>query len=247
MVTVAVMRQVLKWKLHKQNYPKSLASKKNLLVLKPDQPGKHVLTSFWWDNFGCKKENLHESIHTTHGIAFQEKSEHSTSVRNVNSITLSGQKIVNVKTCNLPLVQIDPKSSLPKFPCDVVIQNEKREGHFQHILALLTLERRIHSGENQIIPTFAAPIMLLFAIETFQTVLIFLPPIPYRITEFSTVCETIHRSIHLSKILNLKYTHVTVVVGAAEKHYRVIWNNPVEFKGAIIIHPGELHVFMQLF
>ena len=32
------------------------------------------------------------SIHTKHGIALQEKSEHSTLVRSVNSITLFGKK-----------------------------------------------------------------------------------------------------------------------------------------------------------
>ena len=28
---------------------------------------------FWWDNFDCMKENNVGSIHTTHGIAFQER------------------------------------------------------------------------------------------------------------------------------------------------------------------------------
>ena len=74
------------------------SQQKNPLSLKPDQPGKHVLTYFWWDNFHCKKENLKGSIHTTHGIAFQEKSEHSASVRSVNSIIPSGKKVLKVLT-----------------------------------------------------------------------------------------------------------------------------------------------------
>ena len=35
----------------------------------------------------------------------------------------------------------------------MVIQNEKRDGHFQQTLALLTIEQKIHSRGNQIIPT----------------------------------------------------------------------------------------------
>ena len=64
----------------------------------------------------------------------------------------------------------------------MVIQNEKRDGHFQQTLALWKLERRIHSGENQIIPIFAGRVIRLFGIETFQTVLTFFPPIPCPIT-----------------------------------------------------------------
>ena len=53
---------------------------------------------------------------------------------------------------------------------------------------------------------FVGWVIQLFIIETFQTVLTFLSPISCPITKFSTVCETKHRSIHLSKISNMKYT-----------------------------------------
>ena len=67
---------VLKEETARVELSQELSQRKNPLPLKPYQLGKHVLTYFWWDNFGCKKENLKGSIHTTHGIAFQEKSEH---------------------------------------------------------------------------------------------------------------------------------------------------------------------------
>ena len=40
--------------------------------------------------------------------------------------------------------------------------------------------------------------------------------------------------------------HIAVVVGAAEKYYRVIWNNPDEFMD-VIIHLQVFHAFMQFF
>ena len=59
--------------------------------------------------------------------------------------------------------------------------------------------------------------MQLFRIETFQTVLAYFPPISCSLTKFSTVSETKHRSIHLFKISIMKYTHITLDVGAADK------------------------------
>ena len=128
--------KVLKLETAQGELSQELSQQKNPLPLKPDQPGKHILTYFWWDNFDCKKENLKGSIHTTHGIAFQEKSENSTSVRSVHSITPSAKKSLKVKTHNLPLVKINLKSPPPKMSCDMVIQNEKGDGNFQQILAL---------------------------------------------------------------------------------------------------------------
>ena len=50
--------------------------------------------------------------------------------------------------------------------------------------------------------------------------------------------------MHLSKISNMKYTHITVDVGAAEKYYKAIWINSDELKD-VIIYLGDLHDFMH--
>ena len=44
----------------------------------------------------------------------------------------------------------------------------------------------------------------------------------------------------------MKYTRITVDVGAAEKYYEVIWNNPDKFKD-VIIHLGDFHAFVHFF
>ena len=44
----------------------------------------------------------------------------------------------------------------------------------------------------------------------------------------------------------MKYTHIIVYVGAAEKYYKAIWINPDEFKD-VIMYPGDFHDFMHLF
>ena len=44
----------------------------------------------------------------------------------------------------------------------------------------------------------------------------------------------------------MKNAHITVDVGAAEKYYKVIWNNPDEFTD-VIIHLRVVHAFMHFF
>ena len=44
----------------------------------------------------------------------------------------------------------------------------------------------------------------------------------------------------------MKYTHTTVDAGAAPKFYRIIWNNPVEFKD-VLIYLGDFQGMMGSF
>ena len=55
-----------------------------------------------------------------------------------------------------------------------------------------------------------------------------------------------HRAIHLSKISNMKYIHITHIVGAAKKYYQAIRINPDEFKD-VIIYLKDFQAFMHFF
>ena len=66
---------VLKVETAQAELYQELSQQKNPLPLKPDQPGKHVVTYFWWDNFDCKKENLKRNIHTTQLSRFKKNQE----------------------------------------------------------------------------------------------------------------------------------------------------------------------------
>ena len=120
---------VLKVKIIQADISQKLSLQKYPLPLKTDQPGKHFKTFIWWEKFDCKKEKLKGSIHTIHGLAFQEKSKHFISVRKLNSITRFGKKSDNIKTCNLPLIKNKFKTpSTKKSLC--VIQNKKKRQVF---------------------------------------------------------------------------------------------------------------------
>ena len=45
----------------------------------------------------------------------------------------------------------------------------------------------------------------------------------------------------------MQYTHITLDVGAAEKHYKAIWINPDEFKSLYILEIYQLHDFVHFF
>ena len=51
-----------------------LRSLQHPVPLVPASDTGKVLTYFWWDNFGIKKDNAQGSLHTTHGVAYQEES-----------------------------------------------------------------------------------------------------------------------------------------------------------------------------
>ena len=128
----------------------------------------------------------------------------------------------------------------------MVVQNEKKKHTFSASIGSFEVRTKNTFWGKSNYSNLRRSGYQLFRIETFQTVLTFLPTITCPITKFRTVCKTKHRSIHLSKISNPKYTHITVDVGAAEKYYKAIWINPDEFN-EVIIYLGDFHDFMHFF
>ena len=84
----------------------------------------------------------------------------------------------------------------------------------------------------------------MFQKKDTETILTFFPSICRTLTDLGTVCETIHRSVRLSKLSKMLYTHITVDIGAAEKYFKVKWNNPTDFQN-VIIHLGDFHGIMH--
>ena len=57
--------------------------------------------------------------------------------------------------------------------------------------------------------------------------LTYLLPITKPINDYSTIIEIFYQSRMHSQKCNVKYTHITMDVGAAMKAFQVIWNNPI--------------------
>ena len=218
------------------------------LPLEPIDDDHKVLTHFWWDNADYKKENENGSIHTTHGIAFVEPSVNAQPVDPLNSsIERSGKKTITAKSFELPVPFVNPNKPPETFKeTDMVLPPENCESVAE--LALFTWSvKRILNANKQCIPRFVGWITHTMSNKDApKTILTFLPPVHRPITEYGTVCETIRRSITIAKQMNMTYTHITLDVGAAEKYYRVIWNNKTEFRN-VIIHLGDFHAFQHFF
>ena len=225
-----------------------LSSIEKPLPLEPIDDDHCALVHFWWDNSDYKKENKQGSIHTTHGIAFQEPSPHTQVVDRLNlSVERSGRKSITPQTSELPAPFVNPYKPPATFKSsDMVLPPTNCANTAENALFLWSLQRMLNSSK-QLIPRFVGWVAQTVANKDEpKTIITILPPIHQPITEYSTVCETIHRSKKLAKSMNMKYTHITLDVGAAEKYYLVVWNNSAEFDD-VIIHLGDFHTFQHFF
>ena len=100
---------------------------------------------------------------------------------------------------------------------------------------------------DQVNPRFIGWVILFFeTIDSKQTKLTYLPLIQNPITKYAAFFETFRQSRELARKANMKYTYITLDVGAAIKAYHVIWNNP-NLWSDIIIHLGDFHAINAYF
>ena len=72
-------------------------------------PLSKVLLLIWWDNFDVQKENSIGSIHTTHGVAFTERSDETIERPSDVQMPRTKRRSLNVETKELPSKAIVPK------------------------------------------------------------------------------------------------------------------------------------------
>ena len=100
------------------------------LPLIPKNPQSKVSTILWWDNFDCNKETKEGSIHTCHGVAFQEESEQTLHRDETMEVVRSKQRTVTVLPHVLPRRKILPHKEPnlfpgnPTFTCDTTFAND---------------------------------------------------------------------------------------------------------------------------
>ena len=74
----------------------------------------------------------------------------------------------------------------------------------------------------------------------------YLPPIPAKVTDTSTILKYLRYLQKLVKSVNLDYHNIVEDIGAATPASKVIWNYPQEFAN-IIISPGCFHMMKENF
>ena len=135
-----------------------LAEAKKPLPVQPISSDKSLLTH----NFECNKKYIQGSVHTSHGVAFQEVSSNTT-LNNVDEqITPSGRKSLKVIGCALPPVNINPKKPPKGFEKENIDGTGINNERFSEILTLWKLSRRIFGGDKQLIPRFIGRVIKVF-------------------------------------------------------------------------------------
>ena len=74
----------------------------------------------------------------------------------------------------------------------------------------------------------------------------YLPPIPAKVTETSTIVKYLRYFQKLAEQKNLTYLNIVEDMDAAAAAVKVVWNCPEEF-GNVILHTGDFHVIKENF
>ena len=107
---------------------------------------------FWWDNFDIKKENSVSSIHTTHCVAFQEKSTNKISIPvNINAEKLN-KKAVSLLHLELPNRKIVPLKNPRGFKDSTCVEINQEPA--DKLLLLWKIMRRMFSTPSQTVSRF---------------------------------------------------------------------------------------------
>ena len=166
------------------------ALEKPLPVLPADETDK-VLTFFWWDNFDIKKDNSVGSLHTTHGVAYQEKSTNNISIPVNISIKKSKIKTISLQPLELPTRKILPHKNPPSFEDSGCIGINQEPA--DKLLLLWKLMRRLFSSSSQTVSRFVGWVIKALGRPGSQaTKITFLPPIRTPITDYSTAVAKLH-------------------------------------------------------
>ena len=222
-----------------------MSSLQHPLPLIPVDSTSKVKTFFWWDNFDCNKETIEGSLHTCHGVAFQEESAESMERNQVFKVPESKKRTISVVPVDLPKRKVTPHKEPASFRGTSTYKYDHTDA--RRILLCWNLLRQAYSVTSQSISRFVGWISLIFGrINSKSTRITFLPPIRNPIIEYSTVLECIVQSQKLAKASNMTYAHITVDAGAAAKFYHILRNNPKEFN-KVLIHLGDFHGMMEFF
>ena len=194
-----------------------MSSLQHPLALIPVDSTSKVKTFFWWDNFDCNKETIEGSVHTCHGVAFQEESAESMERNQVFEVPESKKRTISVVPVDLPKRKVTPHKEPASFHGTSTYKYDDTDA--RRILLCWNLLRQAYSVTSQSISRFVGWISLIFGrINSKSTRITFLPPI----IEYSTVLECIVQSQKLAKASNMTYAHITVDAGAAAKFYHIL-------------------------
>ena len=225
-------------------------SNKTSLPLQPISSDNFVYTHFWVDNFDVlvDKQTGGGSIHTTHLVAFQEKSTESLQLNNQLSVSRRKSRDLPAQNFDTKLLLIERKKNPPSTLYQHTTTYNDASFNRQHFLWIFL---RKNNSFQQTVPIFKGWMLKMRSahkptsiIE--KTIETYLPPINAKVTEFGTIQRYMIYLQKLASEVNMTYVNITLDVGAAMNAFLVTWNAPELFNN-IIIHLGGFHFLKENF
>ena len=222
------------------------------LLIRPSNSEDVVLTHFWADNFDMDVETPHGkgTIHSTHMIAFQEKSESSVLYSKAVNIPRSGKRSIDYlspKDDNTLYVNQKPEPPL-SFTDSQQSSSLDITNALQRYIQWIIF--RFLNSNDQFVPQHAScetKLRNLHANEPIRkTVMTYLPPLTTKITEYSTIKKYLDYMKKLTNEVNMPYVSLTLDVGAAMNTWKLIWNYP-ELYSNVLIHLGDFYYLKENF
>ena len=85
-----------------------------------------------------------------------------------------------------------------------------------------------------------------FLLINSKTVETYLPPIPSKVVEFTTIERYLEYLEKLSMSCNMPFVNIALDVGVAMNPFKFVWSNPVRFKN-VVIQLGDFHFIKENF
>ena len=200
-----------------------------------------------FDNFDLLEETPSGAgtTHTTHGIIIQELSHDvNSSELATESVPKSKQKVKVIVDALPPF--FCPKHVEPSLPNE--LQTNDHTVQTAEPFTLSAAEQAWTVCRSQFNSTFTVPEWSGWISATTnlpktdsQSVVGFLPPIMFPITEYSTVHQCIVMAVKASEKLHQKYTFITMDLAAAKIALDITWHDPDRFCN-VIIQLGGFHI-----
>eukprot|EP00794_Sanderia_malayensis_P014431 gene14431-biopygen11526 len=183
-------------------------------------------------------------------VAFQEESQFAELESQRLKIDQTRKRQIEDKSEGNADISINPKkepSTLAHFNKN---ETDLSRLSFQFIYLAWMVLRNLNS-DDEIVSSFYGWKMKLRSAGLPQesikkTVMMYLPPINAKVTDYSTINSYLMYMQRLADEVNMPYVNVTLDVGAAMNAFKVVWNYLKKF-GNVIIHLGDFHFIKENF
>lgn len=190
------------------------------------------------------------SVHRAHGIMLQELLPEANELVGGNIPDIIPQKKTKNRSYKFQLskpVEDQPYMGIRNNPSLEINTTTISGGEDQQNIMLFEgfiwvfLRLASVEGGTQECPGWSGYVSLLGTVPTRLTTIDYYPVIPYPITDYSTVVETLRYAKEAGEEVGQDYHFVTYDLGVCLKAFPLIWNHPVKYKKHILLI-GTFHI-----